>query len=56
MYVNNTILQCISTLQNKVIRIVNKNIIKIVNNICTLTYTNYLFVYYNILKFIDLIN
>ena len=37
------------------VRIINKNIFKIVNNICILTNTNNLFVCSNILKFKDLI-
>ena len=51
----NNNLQCISTLQKKAVRIVNKNIFKIVNNIFILTNTNNLFLYSNILKFKDLI-
>ena len=51
----NNNLQCISTLQKKAIRIVNKNIFKIVNNIFILTNTNNLFLSSNILKFKDLI-
>ena len=52
--VNNN-LQCISTLQKKAVRIVYKNIFKIVNNIFILTNTNNLFLCSNILKFKDLI-
>ena len=37
------------------VRIINKNIFKIVNNICILTNTNTLFLCSNILKFKDLI-
>ena len=48
-------IQCISTLQKKAIRIVNKNIFKIVNNIFISTNTNNLFLCSNILKFKDLI-
>ena len=48
-------LQCISTLQKKAVRIVNKNIFKIVNNIFILTNTNNLLLCSNILKFKDLI-
>ena len=51
----NNNLQCISTLQKKAIRIVNKNIFKIVNNIFIFTNTNNLFLSSNILKFKDLI-
>ena len=51
----NNNLQCISTLQKKAVRIVNKNIFKIVNNIFILTNTNNLFLCSNILKFKDLI-
>ena len=51
----NNNLQCISTLQKKAVRIVNKNIFKIVNNIFILTNTNNLFICSNILKFKDLI-
>ena len=51
----NNNLQCISTLQKKAIRIVNKNIFKIVNNIFILTNTNNLFLSSNIFKFKDLI-
>ena len=50
----NNNLQCISTLQKKDVRIVNKNIFKI-NNIFIFTNTNYLFLCSNILKFKDLI-
>ena len=46
MYFNST---------KKAVRIVNKNIFKIVNNIFILTNTNNLFLCYNILKFKDLI-
>ena len=52
----NNYLQCISTLQKKAVRIVNKNIFKIVNNIFILTNTNNLFVCSSILKFKHLIN
>ena len=52
----NNNLQCISTLQKKFVRIVNKNIFKIINNIFILTNTNNLFVCSNILKFNELIN
>ena len=48
-------LQCISTLQKKAVRIVNKNIFKIVNDIFIFTNTNNVFVCSNILKFKDLI-
>ena len=51
----NNNLQCISTLQKKAIRIVNKNIFKIANNIFISTNTNNLFLYSNIIKFKDLI-
>ena len=47
----NNNLQCISILQKKAVRIVNKNIFKIVNNIFILTNINNLFVCSNILKF-----
>ena len=47
MYFNST---------KKAVRIVNKNIFKIVNNIFILTNTNNLFVCSNILKFKDLIS
>ena len=43
------------TLQHNFIRIANKNIFKIVNNIFILINTNNLFVCSNILKFKDLI-
>ena len=46
MYFNST---------KKAVRIVNKNIFKIVNNIFILTNTNNLFMFSNILKFKDLI-
>ena len=52
----NNILQCISTLKKNAVRIVNKNIFKIVNNIFILTNTNNLFLCSNILKFKYLIN
>ena len=51
-------LRCISTLQKKAVRIVNKNIFKIVNNIFILTNTNNLYLcsnISNILQFKDLI-
>ena len=57
----NNNLQCISTLQKKAVRIVNKNIFNIVNNIFIFTNikafanTNNLFLCSNILKFKDLI-
>ena len=51
----NNNLQCISTLQKKAFRILNKNIFKIVNNIFILTNANNLFLCSNILKFKDLI-
>ena len=47
--------QCISTLQKKAVRIVNKNIFKMFNIIFILTNTNNLFVCTNILKCKDLI-
>ena len=47
--------QCISTLQKKAVRIVNKNVFKIVNNIIIFTNTNNLFLFSNILQFKDLI-
>ena len=52
--VNNN-LQCISTLQKKAFRIVNKTIFKIVNTIFILTNSINLFLCSNILKFKDLI-
>ena len=54
----NNNLQCISTLQKKAVRIVNKNIFKMINNILIFTNrfpTNNLFLCSNILKFKDLI-
>ena len=52
--VNNS-LQYILTLQKNAVRIINKTIFKIVNNIFILTNTNNLFLCSNILQFKDLI-
>ena len=51
----NNNLQCISTLQQKFNRIVNKTIFKIVNNIFICNNTNNVLLCSNILKFKDLI-